>query len=239
VFSTRAGIASTRQQPEIDFDRLIDSDDTIYIVGTEDVQSELRPIFVGLIDALIVRVGERVQQGRRASKPLLLLLDEAANSAPLTDLPKYAATLRSRDVQLVTIFQDFGQVVNRWGRDHARSILSNHVTRVLLPGLADTELLEDFSKLIGERRVVAPSISHGPSGESTSETHRWERLAPVEELRTLPEDTAVVVYKNHPAAWVSLRPYYEQKKWKELGGWLDRASKSQEGLSDRNTEGGS
>lgn len=226
VFSTRAGIASTRQQPGIDFDRLIDSDDTLYIVGTEDVQSELRPIFVGLIDALIVRVGERVQKGRRAPKPLLLLLDEAANSAPLTDLPKYAATLRSRDVQLVTIFQDFGQVVNRWGKDHARSILSNHVTRVLLPGMADTELLEDFSKLIGERRVVTPTVSDGPGGPSTSETHRWERLAPVEELRTLPEDTAVVVYKNRPAVRVSLRPYYDQKQWGHLGGWLNRPTRA-------------
>jgi hypothetical protein len=27
--------------------------------------------------------------------------------------PEYAATLRPRDVQLVTIFQDLGQVVNR------------------------------------------------------------------------------------------------------------------------------
>jgi type IV secretion system protein VirD4 len=97
-------------------------------------------------------------------------------------------------------------VVNRWGRDHARSILSNHVTRVLLPGMADTELLEGFSKLIGERWVVTATVSHGPGGPSASETHRWERLAPVEELRTLPEDTAVVVYKNDPAARVSLRP---------------------------------
>ena len=54
VFSTRAGIQSTKQQPTIDFDRLLDSDDTLYIVGTEDVQDELRPIFVGLIDALIL-----------------------------------------------------------------------------------------------------------------------------------------------------------------------------------------
>jgi type IV secretory pathway TraG/TraD family ATPase VirD4 len=141
VFSTRAGVQSTRQQPAIDFDWLIDFDDTLYIVGTEDVQDELRPIFVGLIDALLVRVGERVQQGERAAKPLLVLLDEAANSAPLTKLPQYAATLRSRDVQLVTIFQDYGQVVRRWGRDNARSILNNHVARVLLPGMADPEIL--------------------------------------------------------------------------------------------------
>jgi len=110
--------------------------------------------------------------------------------------------------------------VNRWGRDHARSILSNHVTRVLLPGMADTELLEDFSRLIGERRVVTPTVSYGPGGPSTSETQRWERLAPVDELRTLPEDSAVVVYMNRPAARVSLRPYYDQEQWRHLGGWL-------------------
>lgn len=94
--------------------------------------------------------------------------------------------------------------------------------------MADTELLEDFSKLIGERRVVTQTLSDGPGGRSTSETHRWERLAPIEELRTLPEDTAVVVYKNHRAARVFLRPFHEQSQWKHLGGWLLGERKGQE-----------
>ena len=220
VFSTRAGIQSTLQQPALDFDRLLDSDDTIYIVGTEDVQDELRPIFVGLIDALIIRVGERIQQEQRAEKPLLLLLDEAANSAPLTKLPQYAATLRSRDVQLVTIFQDYGQVVRRWGRDNARSVLNNHVARVLLPGMADPDLLEIFSNLVGERQAVSTSVSQGPSGPSSSETHKWERLAPVNELRTLPAGHAVLIHDNTLPAKVRLRPYYRQPQWRDLGGWL-------------------
>lgn len=220
VFSTRAGIQSTRQQPGIDFDRLLDSDDTLYIVGTEDAQDELRPIFVGLIDALIIRVGERVQQGQRAEKPLLLLLDEAATPAPLTKLPQYAATLRSRDVQLVTIFQDYGQVVRRWGRDNARSILNNHVARVLLPGMADPDLLEIFSNLVGERQAVSTTVSQGTYGPSTSETHKWERLAPVNELRTLPAGHAVLIHDNTPPAKVRLRPYYQQPQWRDLGGWL-------------------
>lgn len=54
--------------------------------------------------------------------------------------------------------------------------------------------------------VTRVHVSHGPGGPSTSETHRWERLAPVEYLRTLHEDTAVVVYRNYPAALMSLRP---------------------------------
>jgi type IV secretory pathway TraG/TraD family ATPase VirD4 len=206
---------------------LIDSDDTLYIVGTEDVQDELRPIFVGLIDALVVRVGERVQQGQRADKPLLVLLDEAANSAPLTKLPQYAATLRSRDVQLVTIFQDYGQVVRRWGSDNAKSILNNHVARVLLPGMADPDLLEIFSNLVGERQAVSTTVSEGAHGPSTSETHRWERLAPVSELRTLPAGHAVLIHDNTPPAKVRLRPYYREAEWRDLGGWLERTAAAQ------------
>lgn len=217
VFSTRAGVHSTRQDPLIDFDQLLDSSDTLYIVGTEDVQDELRPIFVGLIDALIIRVGERVQNQQRAAKPLLLLLDEAANSAPLTKLPQYAATLRSRDVQLVTIFQDYGQVVRRWGRDNARSILNNHVARVLLPGMADPDLLEIFSNLIGERQAVSTTLSQGTAGSSSSDTHKWERLAPVSDLRTLPAGHAVLIHDNTPPTRIRLRPYYLRSHWRDLG----------------------
>jgi type IV secretion system protein VirD4 len=125
-------------------------------------------------------------------------------------------------VQLVTIFQDYGQVVARWGRDHARTILNNHVTRVLLPGMADTELLEEFSTLIGEHQVVDPSTTHGPGGSSTTEGPRWERLAPIDALRTLDNRTAVVVHANHPTARIRLRPFHEEKHWHDLGGWLDR-----------------
>ena len=51
-------------------------------LATEDVQDELRPIFVGLIDALIIRVGERIQQEQRAERPLLLLLDDGRQLGP-------------------------------------------------------------------------------------------------------------------------------------------------------------
>ena len=158
---------------------------------------------------------------RTAIRTVTLLFYEAANSAPLTKLPQYAATLRSRDVQLVTIFQDYGLVVPRWGRDNARSILNNHVARVLLPGMADPELLEIFSTLAGERQAISTTVSGGAAGPSTSETHKWERLAPVNELRTLPAGHAVLIHDNTPSAKVLLRPYYREAQWRHLGGWLD------------------
>lgn len=87
--------------------------------------------------------------------------------------------------------------------------------------MADTELLEIFSNLAGERQAVSTTVSEGSHGPSTSETHRWERLAPVNELRTLPAGHAVLIHDNTPPAKVRLRPYYRESQWRHLGGWLD------------------
>ncbi len=129
-------------------------------------------------------------------------------------------------MQLVTIFQDYGQVVRRWGRDNARSILNNHVARVLLPGMADPDLLEIFSNLIGERQAVSTTVLQGTAGPSSSETHRWERLAPVSELRTLPAGYAVLIYDNTLPAKVRFRPCYKQPQWRDLGGWLGQSGQT-------------
>lgn len=110
--------------------------------------------------------------------------------------------------------------MRRWGKDNARSILNNHVARVLLPGMADTDLLDVFSNLVGERQAVATTVSEGAHGPSTSESHKWERLAPVNELRTLPAGHAVLIHDNTPPAKVRLRPYYREPQWRHLGGWL-------------------
>jgi hypothetical protein len=86
--------------------------------------------------------------------------------------------------------------------------------------MADPELLEIFSNLVGERQAVSTTISEGTQGPSTSNTHRWERLAPVNELRTLPEGHAVLIHDNTAPAKVRLRPYFREPHWRGLRGWL-------------------
>ncbi len=86
--------------------------------------------------------------------------------------------------------------------------------------MADPDLLEIFSTLIGQKQSVSTTLSQGTAGPSSSETHKWERLAPVNELRTLPAGHAVLIHDNTPPAKVRLRPYYQQAQWRDLGGWL-------------------
>jgi type IV secretory pathway TraG/TraD family ATPase VirD4 len=86
--------------------------------------------------------------------------------------------------------------------------------------MADPDLLEIFSNLVGDRQAVSTTVSQGTAGPSSSETHRWERLAPVSELRTLPAGYTVLIHDNTLPAKVRLRPYYKQPQWRDIGGWL-------------------
>jgi type IV secretory pathway TraG/TraD family ATPase VirD4 len=95
--------------------------------------------------------------------------------------------------------------------------------------MADTDLLEIFSNLVGERQAVSTTVSQGTAGPSSSETHKWERLAPVNELRTLPAGHAVLIHDNTLPAKVRLRPYYRQRQWRDLGGWLGPSARNAAG----------
>ena len=49
--------------------------------------------------------------------------------------------------------------------------------------MADPDLLEIFSNLVGERQAVSTTVSQGTAGPSSSETHKWKRLALVHRVR--------------------------------------------------------
>lgn len=156
----------------------------------------------------------RVNRGVRAGRPLMVLLDEAANSAPLQDLDRYAFVSRDRGVQLVTVWQDLAQIEDRYGRDRARTILNNHQAKVVLSGVTDRGLLEYLSGLLGDERILQRSTTGRASNLSESET--WRPLATVDELRRLPTDRAVLVHTSTRPARIRLRPYYRQRQWRKL-----------------------
>lgn len=95
-----------------------------------------------------------------------MLLDEAANIAPLPDLATLASTAGGEGVQLVTIFQALSQLRHRYGTEWG-PIASNHVAKVILPGVTDPETLNYFSSTIGDEEVLARSTTTSPEARRT------------------------------------------------------------------------
>ena len=86
--------------------------------------------------------------GKPLDPPLLLLLDECANIAPIPNLAEIASTGAGQGVQLLSVFQDMAQVSSRYGR-RASTIVNNHRAKVFGTGISDAETLNYVSRVLG------------------------------------------------------------------------------------------
>jgi type IV secretion system protein VirD4 len=213
AFADPGVLSTTTREPRIDPDRLLDGGNhTLYICGPLHEQARLRPLFTALIEQTVARIYDRANRpGDRLTKPLLLVIDEAANIAPLPDLAQIASTARGVGIQLVTIWQDFAQIQARYGT-FAQTVINNHRAKVVLAGISDTPTLDYFSRLIGDQTITEQSHSRNPDGkESVTEATRHRPLASPADLRRADTGTGILIYGNLHPARLKLRPWYEDR----------------------------
>jgi len=189
---------------------LLESGNTLYLCAPAHEQRRLRPLFSGLVTRVIDAAYERAaRQGGRLDPPLLVVLDEAANVAPLAELDVLASTAAGHGIQLVTVWQDLAQLTARYG-PRAGTVVNNHRAKLFLSGIGDPGTLDHASALIGEgeRPVTSTTIDRGRSAGSTTMTATYRRLAPADALRRMAPGTAVLISGHLPPARVRLRPWY-------------------------------
>ncbi|MHB1988798.1 MAG: type IV secretory system conjugative DNA transfer family protein [Acidimicrobiales bacterium] len=185
---------------------------TLYCCAPARDQSRLSPIFVALIAEVLESGFDRaVRSGHRLDPPLLVVLDEAANIAPLGELDQLLATAAGHGVLFVTVWQDLAQIEARYGTRWA-TIVNNHRAKVVCPGVADPRTLELLSSLIGDVEIYQQSRSRGHDG-AWSETEAPSRaaVAPSGWIRRLPEQHCLVVYGGLAPVLIQMRPWNESR----------------------------
>lgn len=205
-------VLNTARRSEITAEKLLGGgSDTIYLCAPMHEQERLQPLYSTLITEMINAVYEQVSRtGKALDPPLLLVLDEAANIAPLDKLAEYATTCASMGIQLVSIFHDLSQIRRRWGDDAMGTIVSNHRGRLFLCGNGDDRTLEYVARVTGDAEVRQASHTDGRAGhKSTTESTTYRSLAPANVVREMPEQTGVLIYHNKPPALIHLRPWYD------------------------------
>ena len=78
---------------------LLQGQGTLYVVAPTKDQERLAPLFAGLVEHVIDAAYARAAAGRPCQPPLLVVLDEAANTAPIRTLPQIAATAAGQGMQ--------------------------------------------------------------------------------------------------------------------------------------------
>jgi type IV secretion system protein VirD4 len=197
----------------VDPGRLLESNGTLYLCAPAHDQRRLRPLFATLVAQVVEAAYERAgRQGRPLDPPLLVVLDEAANVAPLAELDVLASTAAGHGIQLVTVWQDLAQLQGRYG-GRAGTVVNNHRVKVFLSGIADPGTLEHASALIGETELRSSATTvdgHGATSRTDSPTLR--RLAPADALRRVPPGDAVVVSGHLPPIRLVLRPWQDDRR---------------------------
>jgi type IV secretion system protein VirD4 len=205
-------VASTPAGPSpgpIDATRLVSGPHTLYLCAPAHDQRRLRGLFTALVKEVLEAAFARAARHGPLDPPLLVVLDEAANIAPLAELDGLAATCAGHGIQLVTVWQDMAQITARYGA-RAATVVNNHRAKVFLPGIADPGTLDHASHLVGEEELLIPSMTTDATGaRSTTTSPLRRKLLPPDALRRMAPGTAVCLYGSLAPFRLHLQPWWD------------------------------
>lgn len=198
-------VAASAATCQIGANELIKGSNTLYVCAPVHEQARLRPVFTALVQSILNTAYETAAKKGRLEPRLLLVLDEAANIAPLQDLAQVASTAAGLGIQLLTVWQDGSQIVERYGRS-AGTVINNHRAKLILSGIYDQATTDGVSSAIGEAEVTRRSTTVGFDGRlsATDAAQRQPLLSPAA-LRQLDPYEGVLIYGSIPPARVRLR----------------------------------
>ncbi len=196
---------------DIDPCELVKGSNSLYVCAPAHDQRRLRPLFVALVkQTLEAAFALSTKLNAPINPPLLVVLDEAANIAPLADLDAWAATCAGHGVQLVTVWQDLAQITARYGAK-GQTVINNHRAKLFLSGIGDPSTLDHASHLVGDEEIFIPTVTRDITGaRSTTATPTQRRLMPPDALRRQLPGTGVLVYGALPPVKLTLRPWWEE-----------------------------
>jgi type IV secretion system protein VirD4 len=186
---------------------------SLYLCAPLHEQERLRTLFSMIVQELLAVVYESAATtGKPLDPPLLLLLDECANIAPIPNLAEIASTAAGQGVQLLSVFQDMAQVSARYGRS-ASTIVNNHRAKVFGTGISDAETLSYVSRVLGAGEFEQRSQSSGERGRrSQTEGDTYRDLAPANLVRERNPGSGLLLYGHLPPAKIRLRPWFEERE---------------------------
>ena len=177
---------------------------TLYLVASERDQRLLAPLVVSLLSSLLHAAADRANTDGPLEPTLRVLVDEAANVAPLRDLPRFLSQAAGHGVRIATVWQSLGQMQERYGRG-SDTILANSTTKLFMGPITDD----------ATRRYLVDMLGEEPPGDE----HRRRRpKAGAAELQQLGDGRALTVAGPIPPAIVTASPWWRQRDLRRRAG---------------------
>ena len=145
------------------------------------------------------------KNGAKLPVPTVFLLDEFPNLGKFENYETFLATCRGYRIACCTILQNNTQLMDKYGKDKAESILGNCAVKICLGNVNDTTAAY-FSNLMGKATIKVDtggrSISKGGTGNSSSSSnfsYSQRSLMNADEILTMSEkDSLVLIAGKYP-----------------------------------------
>lgn len=199
------------------------STDTLYSMSKDD--GSITPL-VAALTAVVCYAAEYAAEanGGRLEIPMCLVLDEAANVCPWSELPSLYSHCGSKGLVLLTILQSWSQGKGVWGDIGMNKLWSAANITMYMGGSNEVEFLKNLSALIGERHInqESTSVTRGQRTYSTTKSAQRVPIASVEDLRALPEWRGWLLASKSRPVLVELMPWFKGKRKGEIVDSLQR-----------------
>ena len=199
----------------VDLDWLMEGDqgraNTLYLTAPATEFARLAPVLGGLLGDLREQIHAWDIAGRRLTKPLLIVIDEAGQ-LELRWLPEEVSTIAGLGGMFVTGWQSRAQINHRYG-SLADAVLGGHRSKVIFNGTDDLATLEYVSKVAGTEHVAQRGWSADTGGgrRTVSEHLQREDLLPAHVIRQMRRQEAVLLHGTLPPIHLRAVRWWEDK----------------------------
>jgi type IV secretory pathway TraG/TraD family ATPase VirD4 len=218
-------------------ERFLDSKaNTIYVVAAEHDQEALRPVILALLSAIYQAAIVKARQYGALDPRLFILMDEAANIAPVRNLPSLLSQCGDHGIVIATLWQSIAQIDNRYGRAARDAICAASTAQVFLPPLADPTSTGYLTELLGDEPVANASSTTGLAKHTLNAAR--EKAGPSPWLRQIARGQAFLLYRDLPPAIVRAPRWFEDPRFERYTRLLEahhpnRASRAPELARER------
>ncbi|WP_035288598.1 type IV secretory system conjugative DNA transfer family protein [Clostridium sp. KNHs214] len=130
---------------------------SIYLRVSEHMLEQYRDLWTVIINQILRHLSEREE---RKNPPILIALDELPRLGEIKGLTSALATLRSRNVHILSIIQSMAQLDEVYN-ENQRKIIADNCRFKLVLSATDPETQKYFSDLAGQRTAMARGVTIG------------------------------------------------------------------------------
>lgn len=215
TLATNMKLFTTKDVNKISLDTTFSIEDfrneesVLYIIYPERKSNYLAPFIAPLFSQIIDRL---IDCYHEKSLPIHMLFDEFGNIGMLSNMNINASTVRSRKISLTICLQSITQLYQIYGEYNAKSILNNLKTKIVLHGVTDADTISYISNLCGVEEISIQSISKSENKLSISNSKTKKRIFEDGELRTLKDNTGLIIMNNNMPVVDDVELYFRTDK---------------------------